>query len=104
MTFNQILVCIVTGVITCLLTLVVLNLANCDDRIPIYDSQYGGKVVGAISEDGVIYDEQYGGKAVGRIGEDGTIKDKRYGGDTIGRIGKDEEEYEEWKEEREWEE
>jgi len=82
------------------LLLMFVALARADDKIPIYDSQYGGKVVGAIGEDGTIYDSQYGGKAIGKVEEDGTIKDKRYGGRTVGRIGKDEEEYNEWNERR----
>ena len=81
--------------------LALLLAGNCDDKIPIYDQEYGGKVVGAIGEDGTIYDQQYGGKAIGKVEEDGTIKDQRYGGRTVGRIGKDEDEYSEWNERRE---
>jgi len=86
--------------IVALVLLVMLGIANCDDRIPIYDEQYGGKVVGAIGEDGTIYDKQYGGKAVGKVGDDGVLYDEQFGGRAVGRIGKDEEEYEEWNEER----
>lgn len=72
--------------------------ACADDRIPVYDSQYGGKVVGAIGEDGTLYDQQYGGKAVGRIDDDGVVYDEQYGGKSTGRIGRDEDDYQEWRE------
>ena len=98
MTFKQF---VIGCLITVLLLLVMLVIGNrADDKIPIYDKEYGGKVVGAIGEDGTIYDEQYGGKAIGKVEDDGTIKDEQYGGRTVGRIGKDEEEYNEWKERR----
>ena len=97
MTFKQF---VVGCLVTVLLLLVMLVMSKSDDKIPIYDQEYGGKVVGAIGEDGTIYDEQYGGKAIGKVEDDGTIKDEQYGGRTVGRIGKDEDEYNEWNERR----
>ena len=91
---------VIACIVEAFILLALLLAGNCDDKIPIYDQEYGGKVVGAIGEDGTIYDEQYGGKAIGKVEDDGTIKDEQYGGRTVGRIGKDEEEYNEWNERR----
>jgi len=55
----------------------------------IYDSSFGGSIIGRLESDGLVYNSSFGGSCIGKVDASGFVYNSSFGGSLLARVQSD---------------
>jgi hypothetical protein len=59
---------------------------NSNDATMIYNSAFGGSIIGRLEENGLVFTSNFGGNCIGKVDKNGKVYDSCSGGSIIARV------------------